>query len=239
VSFLHYFNLRQAECTLEKEKTMTVNLRAERLFEQIELVRGAGSRKRGQLCIMTLVAYLAGDRHIDRPLTASPFVRNFAIKLNDGAPTALRQDLKVFAPRIIGTNDGHDFERAALVYRVVASEVWPRARCDALVGWGNPRYKLGIKGFVNFLAAPFGNGPIPTISSQFQAVCDAYDRGEYLAVAASAGELLAALVQIVPTQGWYWAKALDLLDRLCDIGEDQRASERVEAAARVPANPSS
>jgi hypothetical protein len=37
---------------------MSVNLRAERLYDQVELVRGIGSRNRGQLCIISFVAYL-------------------------------------------------------------------------------------------------------------------------------------------------------------------------------------
>jgi len=94
---------------------MSVNLEAERLYDQVELVRGTGSRNRGQLCIMSFVAYLAGERHTDHPRTASPFIRKFAIPLNDGVPTALCQDLKPFAPRIIGTNDGHDLKRAAVM----------------------------------------------------------------------------------------------------------------------------
>src|SRR6266568_1215300 len=79
---------------LPKEAEMSVNLQAERLYDQVELVRGAGSRNRGQLCIMSFVAYLGGERHTDHPRTASSFIHDFAIPLNDGISTALRQQLK-------------------------------------------------------------------------------------------------------------------------------------------------
>src|SRR3974390_1015172 len=104
---------------------MSLDLHGERLYDNIELVCGAGRRKRGQLCIMSFVAYLAGERHTDHPRTASPFLRNFAIQLNDGVPTELRRDLKPFAPRIIGSNDGQDFERAAVALQTVMDELLP------------------------------------------------------------------------------------------------------------------
>ena len=121
---------------------MSVNLQAERLYDQVDLVRGAGHRKRGQLCIMSFVAYLAGERHTDRPRTSSPFIRSFAIQLNDGIPPLLRQDLKPSAPQIIGTNDGHDFERASVVLRMVMDDVLPRAAWDFPGGCAHAEFEL-------------------------------------------------------------------------------------------------
>ena len=46
---------------------MSVNLAVERLYEEVELVRGTGNRHRGELCIMSFVAYLAGEPHTDSP----------------------------------------------------------------------------------------------------------------------------------------------------------------------------
>ena len=215
---------------------MAVNRQQERVYEQVDLVRGAGSRLRGQLCIMSLVAYLADERHSDHPLTASPFVSNFAIQLNDGSPTRLRQNLKPFAPRIIGTNDGHDLERAMLAYQVITEEVWPRAEHDAVLVRKNVIHESGIKGLISFAATLCGSGARVSITARFDALRAAHERGDYLTLGTLAGQLLIGLVQRVPTrQRWYWAKALELLDRLCDVGCDERSptmSSQAGAGAR-------
>jgi len=45
------------------------------------------------------------------------------------------------------------------------------------------------------------------------------------------------LVQCAPSpaaQRWYWAQALDLLDRFCEVGADRRSAKRATPAP-VPA----
>ena len=206
---------------------MSINLQTERLYDQVELVRGSGSRRRGQLCIMSFVAYLAGERHTDHPRTASPFIRNFAIQMNDGIPTALRQDLKPFAPRIIGTNDGYDFERASAVFQMVMDDVLPRATCDFLDSCAYAPVGLDNKVPLSFAAGWGDDGSTDSIASRFRSVQDAKEHGDCLLLAIRCGGLLAALVQCAPTpaaQRWYWAKSIELLDRLCDVGADHRAA---------------
>jgi len=203
---------------------MSVNLKAERLYDQIELVRGVGSRNRGQLCIMSFVAYLAGERHTDHPRTASLFIHDFAIPLNDGIPTALRQDLKPFAPRIIGTNDGHDLKRAAVLSQMIA-EVLPRAMCDFVHNLEDSRHGLGNTALFSFASGWHNSGPTGSIAYRIRAVCDANEQGQCLLLATRAGQLFVALVRCAPSpaaQRWYWAKALELLDRLCDVGADHQ-----------------
>ena len=87
---------------------MTVDERMEQVYQQIELVRGVGDRRRAKLCIMSFVALLAGESHTDSPDTASAVLRRFAITINDEMPADMRQRLKPFAPRIIGTRDQWD-----------------------------------------------------------------------------------------------------------------------------------
>ena len=203
---------------------MSLDLKAERLYERVNLVRGTGSRETGDLCIMSLVAYLAGERHSHDPRCVSPFIRKFAIQLNDGSSDLLRQDLKPFAPRIIGTNDEHDFERAALTYRVITEEVWPRAERDGIIIQENS-VPPAIHPLWNFVASLTNFGLRPWITCCFQTLCRAQERGDYLRAGALAGQLFTGLVWRAPAQrGWYWARALDLLDRLCEIGRDQRSS---------------
>src|SRR5579872_7182520 len=98
----------------------------ERVYARVRLVRGMGSRRKGRLCVMSFVALLAGERHTDAPTTSSPFIRTLAVYLNDAMPDLERQRLKPFAPRILGTNDGLDRERAEVALGVLTAEIVPR-----------------------------------------------------------------------------------------------------------------
>lgn len=180
---------------------MSVDVELERLYERVELVRGWGNPRKGRLCIMSFVAYLAGEAHTDWPHTASPMIRNFAVLLNDLAPQEWRQELKAFAPRIIGTNDGNDRARSEMLFRAMTDEV-------------------------------VAGGPIHSGRAYAVGMNNMWDS---YTVAASAGNLLGVLMRNAPTSDcrrWYWIKALELLDRLCDIGAEKRASnvrlDRVE-----------
>ena len=51
---------------------MDVERRLERLCERVTLVNSIGSRRRDELCVMSFVALLAGERHTDHPASASP-----------------------------------------------------------------------------------------------------------------------------------------------------------------------
>lgn len=200
---------------------MSLNLEAERLFGEVNLGTGSGIRQKGDLCIMSLVAHLAGERHSDHPRCVSPFLRKFAIQLNDGSPDSLRQDLKPFAPRIIGTNDGHDFERATLTYRVIIEEVLPRAKRDGIILQEN-RVQWRFNPLRNFAASLMTFGLRPWTTYCVDTLCRAHERADYLRAGALAGQLFTGLVWRAPAhQRWYWAKALELLDRLCESGADR------------------
>jgi hypothetical protein len=218
---------------------MTIDLQAERLYDQIELVRGVGSRQRGRLCIMSLVAFLAGDHHTDRPRTASSFIRNFVIQLNDRAPDQMRADLKPFAPRIIGTSDGRDIERATLLFRVIETEVVPRATNDFLNGDQDNLFELSTKSRLRVSALWGDKTPSECLATCLCVVRDEYEHRNYLSLATRAGEFFATLMRLAPNQTkrrWYWAKALQLVDRLCDIGADAREGVEAMSVAKEHAN---
>src|SRR5215212_3847955 len=109
-----------------KEQRMDVDHRLERLCERVTLVNGVGSRWRGELCVMSFVALLGGERHTDQPASASPLIREFALRVNDAMPRDVRQRLKPFAARILGTNDGCDQARAEVLRQALASEILPK-----------------------------------------------------------------------------------------------------------------
>lgn len=66
-------------------------------------------------CAMEWVAYVAGEPHSDRPACVSPMLRSYGINLNDSLPDDLRQSLRPYLARCIGTRgDGHDERRGFL-----------------------------------------------------------------------------------------------------------------------------
>ncbi len=120
---------------------MDLDLRLQRALDRVELVGGSiGDPGEGRMCLMSLVAFLAGEPHSDSPGCASPVIQAFAVALNDHMPRAARQRLKPFAPRIIGTDDGFDRLRTAVLRQALAEEIPPeapaspvtRARCARL-----------------------------------------------------------------------------------------------------------
>src|SRR3712207_4557165 len=105
---------------------MDLDPRLQRAFDRVELVSGSiGDPGQGRMCLMSLVAFLAGEPHSDSPGCASPLIQTFAVPVNDHMPRAARQRLKPFAPRIIGTHDGLDGLRAAVLRRALAEEILP------------------------------------------------------------------------------------------------------------------
>lgn len=76
-------------------------------------------------CAMEFVAYLAGEPHSYSPKCVDVALRWFSIELNDYLPDDLRQQLRPYLPRMIGTaEDGRGQERLYMMIdwalRVVA-----------------------------------------------------------------------------------------------------------------------
>jgi hypothetical protein len=189
----------------------------EHLYERVRLVPGKGSVSKGQFCIMSFVALLAGEPHTDEPVTASPFIRCFAIALNDALPEPDRQRLKLFAPRILGTNDGLDAERAKVASRIIAEEVDPRLQVD--------RAAAGLPFLLQTAARmPDRKGidaPHAFARASFPYCGLAWASCDTNAIADYAARYLISCALTIPdphASSWYWSKAIDLLDRVCEIG---------------------
>lgn len=199
---------------------MTVNSRFEELYSQIELVRGAGDRQGARLCIMSFVAFLAGEAHSDNPVTASPVIRRFAITINDEMPATFRQGLKCFAPQMIGTRDGHDNARARLLLDAARSELLPHIEIDFDDVDRTEQFGERKRTAKSWLDA---RRHVQSLVTGMETVGDAKAQEQIAFVVA---HLVCGCGQSAPspaTRLWYWAKAVDLLDRLSTIGiEDER-----------------
>src|SRR3712207_7304471 len=107
---------------------MDLDPRLQRALDRVELVGGSiGDPGEGRMCLMSLVAFLAGEGHSDAPGCASPVIQAFAVVVNDHMPRVARQRLKPFAPRIIGTHDGFDRVRAEILREALAEEILAKA----------------------------------------------------------------------------------------------------------------
>ncbi|HWA79642.1 MAG TPA: hypothetical protein VG848_04950 [Acetobacteraceae bacterium] len=193
---------------------MIIDETLERLYQQVELVKGAGDPRTGKLCVMSFVAYLAGEGHSDRPATASPLIRELAVRINDAMPATMRQELKPFVPRIIGTNDGHDAERATALRDITEREILPRICADflakgALRGWRRTTE------FRELSSRLFDLTHARDIDVDSAARCK---------LAAAVASLLCFCATEAPdpvARPWYWRKAIELLDRACDVGAER------------------
>jgi hypothetical protein len=79
------------------------------------LAEGQHDRPEDGMCAMEWAAYVAGEPHTDQPVCVSPVLRSFCISLNDAWDDDMRQRLRPYLARCIGTaGDGMDRERGFL-----------------------------------------------------------------------------------------------------------------------------
>jgi len=199
---------------------MNLDLRLERALERVELVTGVGTRDTGRMCVMSLVACLAGEEHTDSPSCASPLIRAFAIPLNDNMPHAARQRLKPFAPRILGTQDGQDAARAELLRRALAEEILPRLAGGQAP---SPVWRLGgpLWRFWSLIGVRRLEREAEWMMERAVALSDGADQSRAIAAAGAVGRLLARAAREAkePEEAErLWDQAIGLLDRLCEAG---------------------
>lgn len=210
------------------------NVPLERLYDSVTLVPRIGRRQDGELCVMSLVALLANERHTDRPGTACPAIAAFAIKINDSSDDATRQALKPFAPRMIGTRDSFTRARVLLLVDAMLREVLPH-----IIRERGSRPSIAVLRKLRLSGADFDRDEIRTLSNRLREEAEALhlDRGtvaefRYMLrgcargadafVAGACATLLINQARLAPADEagrWYRNKGIELLDRLCDIGD--------------------
>lgn len=232
---------------------MDQDLRLQRALDRVELASGVGDRRQGRMCVMSLAACLAGEDHTDSPDSASRLIGRFAIPINDHMPHEARQRLKVFAPRLLGTNDGRDKERAEVLRRALAEETLPRAALSLLHPGGPPasaaafRCAVGSAGPLGRLWLRLHRNAAERRAAKLLAEFQERSRrpGEEAEAASAAARLFCLWAREAADAReaeWYWNAAIGLLDRLCDVGAEARRAapaaaaqaDRLERAHQVP-----
>lgn len=100
----------------------------------IKLSRGSHSSPQDGMCIMECVAYIAGEKHTDRPKCACSYLTGFAIKLNDIASFEQRQRLLPFIMRLANSRLTGKGAYAALEERArIVEQSWTNRTLDELV----------------------------------------------------------------------------------------------------------
>ena len=194
---------------------MDLDPRLQRAFDRVELVSGSiGDPGDGRMCLMSLVAFLAGEPHSDSPGCASPVIQTFAVLVNDHMPRAARQRLKPFAPRIIGTNDGLDGARAAVLLHALAEGVLAGAPGQDLARTPAPPDE-GVFAKLRRLWRWLRK------DERQRLLHFALSRGDGVELAREAARLIARAACRAPCareRERHWDAAIGLLDRLCDVG---------------------
>jgi hypothetical protein len=172
---------------------------------------------------MSFAAGLAGEGHTDSPASASPVVRSFAIALNDSVPHDVRQRLKPFAPRIVGTRDGLDAARAEVLRRALAEEILPRAAALGTLpdrAAPPPRAGLAARLWARLRGREDADRRIAGLVERAGRTARGPHCGVHLA-----GEVMQLIDLCAGAAGgarereWWWNAAIGILDRLCEAGE--------------------
>jgi hypothetical protein len=214
---------------------MDLDLRLQRALDRVELVSGTiGNPGDGRMCLMSLVAFLAGEEHTDAPGCASPLIQAFAVRINDSMPYEVRQRLKPFAPRIIGTNDGLDGVRAEVLCQILAvgalAEVQDHSLNEPTAlagGWRPMLWRLW-----RWLRKDAHQRLLACAMS----IDDGISTADY------AARLIVRLARNAPdtrAREDTWNAAIGILDKLCDVGAPVRRepgmrSERIAQLVDAP-----
>ena len=211
---------------------MDQDIRQQRILDGVELVDTIGTPEDGRMCIMSLVAFMAGEGHTDRPRCASPLIACYAIPVNDNMPHDVRQRLKAFAPRLMGTNDGCDSQRIIVLRRVLIEEVMPRI---GQVAGASARRPAGPRRLWMRLRRAELVARVRRLLRHTEEGCHP---SRELDLAAAAGRLLTLCARDAPDEReaeWYWNAAIGLLDQLSGVGAEARPVHpvQVERLARL------
>ena len=79
-------------------------------LEKLELKKGSHEQNETQMCVMEAVSFIAGEPWSDSPRCASPVIAAFLRTYNDSVNDEVRQSLKQYILRLIGTRGSDALE---------------------------------------------------------------------------------------------------------------------------------
>jgi len=214
---------------------MTEQPQSERLIERVELVRSRGDPAQMKLCVMSLVARLAGEAHGDRPACASPVIAAFARAVNDAMDRPTRQRLRPFAPRIAGTADRLDGARQERLHAALLDTLLPAIVTDLQAG-ARSHDQAQAAELTSALAGQLAHADD---AEQLRIAQDPrWDRaaliwplrtalaarrdGDGVQQSEAIARVLIAAVSCLARpsrRAWYWDRAVEILDQMCDVAE--------------------
>lgn len=223
------------------------DLTRQKQFDSVQLKYGSHQRRDDGMCAMELVAFLAGEEHTDHPDCACPVLTGYTIRLNDAMPEEWRQQLKPYLPLLIGSRDGRESERAALLaWRAV--RVFMPIILDAC---HMPERAAAFRDFRRGLDAAadaayavyatIGNTPLSnrvanvarsvimlTARAAYSAHCAGAARAPHMGRALDASDtadVAIHLTRIVEPAG-IWRQSIEALDEALAVGAEARAERR-------------
>ena len=72
-------------------------------LDSLQLSKGIHKDRGDGVCLLEAAAWFAGEPHSDHPVCVCPTLGIFGRSLNDSLPFSIRQKLKAYVPRMIGT----------------------------------------------------------------------------------------------------------------------------------------
>ena len=193
----------------------------------MHLTHGNHKHRADGMCAMEAAAYIAGERHSDKPECVSPVLAAFMIGWNDGLPNDTERDrlLKPLLPLVLHTATGP-----------VDDEIRAWMATDWLVRVHTPAW-LELAKLPTHAAALRALPPFTCveIAVATQATIKAAGEVAWEAAGAAAWEALA------PTVAMLQASATELVKAMCAVGEvterPMRAERLGEILATSPESP--
>jgi hypothetical protein len=81
-------------------------------YQTMRLGTGRHSSPRRGVCVMELASMLAGEQFTDQPRSVCPVIGSFLRAYNDSIDARRRQDLHVFAAKVLGSQASEETHRA-------------------------------------------------------------------------------------------------------------------------------
>lgn len=223
---------------------MTDDMRTERLLSTVELVQSRGDPELGKLCIMSLVARLLAEPHGDHPAAASPLIAAFARPVNDAMDRRTRQRLIPFAPRISGTRAEADAARREVLHEALMRDILPHLVTDLQVAATCETDADAAEATSRLAGVLYETEPAeqpytvqdPTwdhaaLIAPLRVAVTAHRDGSGIQQAEAIARLLIAGASRVARPSrrmWYWDRAVDIMDRLCDVPDAPRSRPETE-----------